>query len=170
MRIVPSIRPLPLFYISFQFFIHYHPIVRRSSLHSRELIAASLNKLRTNSYWTCSSLKYPSCKTLAILDCVPGFNKTGSVRVTWYWDTFVYSMLPWKSNNTCSECVSVALVTQHAMRMPRIILQSVACLILPYYTAICGLSDSAILYCNLWPVWFCHIFPLYLINGTFFRG
>jgi hypothetical protein len=33
---------------------------------------------------------------------------------------------------TYSECVSVAFVTQHAKRMRRIILSSVACLALPY--------------------------------------
>jgi hypothetical protein len=27
----------------------------------------------------------------------------------------------------------------------------------------------AVLYCFLWPVWLFHIFPHYLINGTFFR-
>jgi hypothetical protein len=37
----------------------------------------------------------------------------GRVRVT---------MLPWKISITYSECVSVALVIQHAMRMGRIIL------------------------------------------------
>jgi predicted transcriptional regulator len=35
---------------------------------------------------------------------------------------------------TCSECVSVALVVQHAKRMRRIILSSVACLALPYFS------------------------------------
>jgi hypothetical protein len=44
---------------------------------------------------------------------------------------------------TYSECVSVALVIQHAKRMRRIILY-------------------------LWPVWLYHIFPHYLINGTIF--
>jgi hypothetical protein len=42
---------------------------------------------------------------------------------------------------TYSECVSVALVIQHAKRMRR-------------FT------------CRLWPVWLYHIFPHYLINGT----
>ena len=42
------------------------------------------------------------------------------------------------------ECVSVALVIQHAMRMHRVILSSVACLGLPY-------------------------FPKYLINKTIFE-
>jgi hypothetical protein len=45
---------------------------------------------------------------------------------------------------TYSECVSVALVIQHAKRMRRIILSSVACLAVPYF------------------------FPHYLINGTIF--
>jgi hypothetical protein len=35
---------------------------------------------------------------------------------------------------TYSECVSVALVTQHAKRMRRIILSSVTCLALPYFS------------------------------------
>jgi hypothetical protein len=34
------------------------------------------------------------------------------------------------------ECVSVALVTQHAKRMRRIILSSVACLALPYFSTL----------------------------------
>ena len=44
---------------------------------------------------------------------------------------------------TCSECVSVALVSQHAKRMRRIILSK-------------------------WPVWLYYIFPYYLIDGTIF--
>jgi hypothetical protein len=40
---------------------------------------------------------------------------------------------------TYSECVSVALVTQHAKRMRRIILSSVACLTVPYF---CTLSHK----------------------------
>jgi hypothetical protein len=47
-------------------------------------------------------------------------------------------------NITCFECVSVALVIQHAMRMRRSILSSVA-------------------------VWLYHIFSLYLINDTIFE-
>jgi len=42
-----------------------------------------------------------------------------------------------------SECVSLALVTQHAKHMH-------------------------LLYCHLWPVCLCRIFPQYLINGTIF--
>jgi hypothetical protein len=70
-------------------------------------------------------------------------------------------------NITYSECVSVALVIHHAMRMRRIILSFVACLVLPhyifcvcvcslshppcnahtpYYIVICGLSCSTILH------------------------
>jgi hypothetical protein len=37
---------------------------------------------------------------------------------------------------TCSECVSVALVIQRAMRMRRIVLASVACLALPYFSTL----------------------------------
>jgi hypothetical protein len=37
---------------------------------------------------------------------------------------------------TYSECVSVALVIQHAKRMRRIILPSVACLALPYFSSL----------------------------------
>jgi hypothetical protein len=36
--------------------------------------------------------------------------------------------------NKYSECVSVALVMQHAKRMRRIILSSVACLAVPYFS------------------------------------
>jgi hypothetical protein len=43
--------------------------------------------------------------------------------------------------DTHSECVSVALVIQHAKRMRR----------------------------HMWPVWLYHIFSHYLINGAFFR-
>ena len=46
-------------------------------------------------------------------------------------------MLPWKIISiTYSECVSVALVIQHEMRMRRIILSSVACLPLPYFSTL----------------------------------
>ena len=37
---------------------------------------------------------------------------------------------------TYSECVSVALGIQHALRMLRTILSSVACLVLPYYATL----------------------------------
>jgi len=47
---------------------------------------------------------------------------------------------------TCSECVSLAVVIQHAMRTRRIILLSVTCLALPYF------------------------FSHYLINGMIFGG
>jgi len=39
--------------------------------------------------------------------------------------------------------------------------------------SVCNLSHPAcnpILYCQLWPVWSCHIFPRYLINCTSFGG
>jgi hypothetical protein len=39
-------------------------------------------------------------------------------------------------NITYSECVSVALVIQHAKRMRRIILSSVACLTVPYFSTL----------------------------------
>jgi hypothetical protein len=39
-------------------------------------------------------------------------------------------------NITYSECVSVALVIQHAKRMRRIILSSVACLAVPYFSTL----------------------------------
>jgi hypothetical protein len=39
-------------------------------------------------------------------------------------------------NITYSECVSAALVTQHAKRMRRIILSSVACLAVPYFSTL----------------------------------
>jgi hypothetical protein len=34
------------------------------------------------------------------------------------------------------ECVSVALVIQHAKRMRRVILSSVACLVVPYFSTL----------------------------------
>jgi hypothetical protein len=37
---------------------------------------------------------------------------------------------------TCYVCVSVALVIQHAKRMRRIILSSVACLAVPYFSTL----------------------------------
>jgi hypothetical protein len=48
-------------------------------------------------------------------------------------------------NISYSECVSVALVIQHAMRM-----------------------SCIIVYCHLWPVWLYHTFPHYLIKSTIF--
>ena len=43
-------------------------------------------------------------------------------------------LINYKSNSiTYSECVSVTLVIQHAMRMRRVILSSVACLTVPYF-------------------------------------
>jgi hypothetical protein len=45
--------------------------------------------------------------------------------------------MPWKSNNiTYSDSVSVALVIQHAMRMRRTVLSSVAFLALPYFSTL----------------------------------
>ena len=60
---------------------------------------------------------------------------------------------------TYSVCVFVASVIHHAKRMRHIILSSVACLAVPYFTT---------LYCHLWPVWLYHILPHYLKNGTIF--
>ena len=31
-------------------------------------------------------------------------------------------------------------------------------------------SACTVLYCHLWPVWLCHIFPHYLVNVSFIRG
>jgi hypothetical protein len=43
----------------------------------------------------------------------------------------------WKASiSTYSECVSVALVIRHAKRMRRIILSSVACPVVPYFTTL----------------------------------
>jgi hypothetical protein len=59
---------------------------------------------------------------------------------------YVKSNIEARSHNHCcrgkaisitySECVSVALVTQHAKRMRRIILSSVACLAVPYFSTL----------------------------------
>jgi hypothetical protein len=49
----------------------------------------------------------------------------------------VRPLLLWESNNIIySEYASVALVIQHAMRMPRSTLSSVACLALPYVSTL----------------------------------
>ena len=55
---------------------------------------------------------------------------------------------------TYSECVSVTLVMQNAMRTRLIILSSVACQTLPY---------TSTLYCHLWPVPLYHILPHYTV-------
>jgi len=49
---------------------------------------------------------------------------------------FTYALLPWKSSNYYIfwVCVSVSLVIQDAMRMRRIILSTVACPAVPYYS------------------------------------
>jgi hypothetical protein len=80
-------------------------------------------------------------------------------------------------------CVSVALGTQHAKRMRLIILSSVACPSLQYFTQCpCAILSSvacpslqyftqcpcAVLYCHLWRVRLYNIFPHCLINGTIF--
>jgi hypothetical protein len=53
-----------------------------------------------------------------------------------YWGAFAEPLLPSKSSITYSECVYVAVVTQHAMRIPRFILWSVACSALPYFSTL----------------------------------
>jgi len=68
-------------------------------------------------------------------------NKTGNVRTTQHCGAFVQLLLQWKSYVTYSERLFVILGIQHAMRMRRIILSSVAC--------------PAVLYIST-----------YLINGT----
>ena len=60
--------------------------------------------------------------------------------------TYLCSNIEARSRNSCcrgkpisitySECVSVVLVIQHAKRMRRIILSSVACLALPYFSTL----------------------------------
>ena len=49
-------------------------------------------------------------------------------------------------------CVSAVLVSKHAKRMRRVILQSVACPAVPCYTAVCGVSCCTVLYCSLWRI------------------
>jgi hypothetical protein len=39
-------------------------------------------------------------------------------------------------SNTYSECVSVTIVIHHVMRMRRMTLSSVVCLVLPYYSTL----------------------------------
>jgi len=52
-----------------------------------------------------------------------------------YWGAFVLQFLQWKTKSiTYSECAFLALGIQHAMRMRRIILSSVACPALHYFS------------------------------------
>ena len=54
-------------------------------------------------------------------------------------------LLLWKSNNiTYPECVAIALVIQHAKRMPLIILSSVACLVLTYFSTLAYRTNSMV--------------------------
>ena len=57
------------------------------------------------------------------------YHKTGNVYVTLQWQP----LLQWRSNKHYIVCVLVALGIHHAMRMRRIILASLACLVLQYF-------------------------------------
>jgi len=48
----------------------------------------------------------------------------------------VLPLLQWKGSITYSECVTVALSIQRAMRMPRIILLPVACPVVHYFSTL----------------------------------
>jgi hypothetical protein len=79
------------------------------------------------------------CKSPASDVLMPSGNKTGNVHIN-------VRMRHVRSRIRCcrgkailitySGCVSVALVTQYAMHMRRIILSSVACLALPYFSTL----------------------------------
>jgi hypothetical protein len=62
-------------------------------------------------------------------------NKTGNVRIKVTLEAFLQNHCYHGKaiSITYCECVSVALVIQHAKRMRRIILSSVACLAVPYF-------------------------------------
>jgi len=65
-------------------------------------------------------------------------NKAGDVRTTYHPGAFEEPLLPWKSKyNIYFECVSVASGIQDVESLRRIILSSVACLVIPYF---CTLS------------------------------
>ena len=69
-------------------------------------------------------------------------------------------------SNTHSQCVSVALVIQHAVRILRIIVTSVACLTLPYFSTLSHKRQDFLkkkllnIKCTFW-------FPLQLLSETF---
>jgi hypothetical protein len=71
---------------------------------------------------------------------VTNYNKRGNVRTNvTFGRAFKQPFLPKESNNLrvkYSERVFVALVIQHAKRMRRIILSSVACLALQYFSTL----------------------------------
>jgi len=52
-----------------------------------------------------------------------------------FWGAFAWLFLPWNII-TYPECVSIALVIQHAKRMSRVVLSSVACLVVPYFSTL----------------------------------
>jgi hypothetical protein len=64
---------------------------------------------------------------------------TGSVCMMLILRRFRVTIVAVKSGITYSECVSVAIVIQHAKRMPLIILSSMTCPAVPYF---CTLSHK----------------------------
>jgi len=63
-------------------------------------------------------------------------NERGNLSIRQYWCAFALPLLPWKSSIIYFECVFAPLFTQHAKRMRRIILLSVASLAVPYYSTL----------------------------------
>ena len=67
-----------------------------------------------------------------------GTNERGNVRINLTLSRFRVMIVAVQKaiSITYCECVSVALVIQHAKRMRRIILSSVACLAVPYFSTL----------------------------------
>ena len=79
-----------------------------------------------------SGVKQRSSSLLVILThaACGNWNKTGSVRIAKHSDVFVQTLLPWKSNEYYTFWVRVA------MRMIHIMLSSVACLDVSYFSTL----------------------------------
>jgi hypothetical protein len=95
----------------------------------------------------------------------------GSIRITYHWVAFAKPLLPWKDNEYYTFCVCVCvcvcmtLVIQHAKRMRRIILSSVASPALQYFptSSHIGHDFREKLFSIKYVFWFC----LQLLFQTF---
>jgi hypothetical protein len=99
--------------------------VRHQSLETNHPV---LRPRQTNSDLTCTTAKD---------------NKTGKLRITWHWNTYLQPLLLWKSN-----IYYILWVCVCSLRYP-------AC-------------KANAPYCHLWPVRLYNIFSHQLINGTIF--